>query len=64
MTKTAKSELRACRRAVKAEREREQMYQRAADNAPSEAVRSWNQQRADWAKDRADTYSSWLAANR
>lgn len=57
-------ELKACGRAISRARADEQMYQRAAENAPDDAVRRFNQQRADWAGDRAAAYESWAEANR
>lgn len=57
-------ELRACRQAISRTRADQSMYQRAADNAPNDAARAWNQRRADSAKDAADTYEGWLEANR
>jgi hypothetical protein len=56
-------ELKACRQAISRSRGDQEMYQRAADNAPDEAVRDWNQQRADSARDRADTYERWADEN-
>lgn len=63
MSKKSK-EFKACRQAIKAERDRQALYQRAADNSPSDTVRVANQFRADRAKDSADTYERWLEANR
>jgi hypothetical protein len=61
---TKSKELKACRLAISQARGDQSMYQRAANNAPDEAVRSWNQQRADSARDRADTYERWAEENR
>ena len=61
MSATA-SELKACRQAISRARDDECMYQRAADNAPDNGVRHFNQQRADWAGEKAATYESWLEA--
>lgn len=57
------TELKACRSAISRERADQRMYQRAADNSPDDAVRQWNQQRADSAKDKADTHERWLEEN-
>jgi hypothetical protein len=57
-------QLKACRRAISRARGDERMYQQAAENAPDDAVRRFNQQRADWAGEKADTYERWAEANR
>lgn len=51
-----------CRRAISRARADQGMYQGAADNAPDDAVRLFNQRRADSAKEKADTYERWLIA--
>jgi hypothetical protein len=59
------SEERAtCRQWAARARSDERMYQRAAANAPDEAVKDWNQKRADSARETADTYERWLKENR
>lgn len=55
--------LAACIQSIYLARTNERMYQRAADRAPDDAVRQWNQQRADWAGDRAATCERWLEEN-
>lgn len=64
MKRTKPSELKACRRAITRARERQAMYQKAADDSPDDVVRRLNQQRSDWAKDDADTYERWLEEHR
>lgn len=57
-------ELKTCRQAISVARADERMYSSAAKNAPDAAVRAWNQQRADSAREKAGTYERWLEENR
>ena len=57
---TKAKELKECRKAIALERADQAMYQRCANNATDDGVRRWNQLRADYAAEAADTYERWL----